>query len=88
MKSKKHHIPVVDATPDLPPPKFVAIVGGPKVGKTTLMKAIIKNYVPKKISDIKVIYYAIKLTVINNKTVCIILIKKKKQNLSIENMKM
>jgi len=53
MKSKKHHIPVVDVTPDLPPPKLVAIIGGPKVGKTTLMKAIIKNYVPKKISDIK-----------------------------------
>ena len=57
MKSKKHHIPVVDVTPDLPPPKLVAIIGGPKVGKTTLMKAIIKNYVPKKISDIKVIIF-------------------------------
>jgi len=52
-KTKKHHIPVVDRTPLVPPPFIVAIVGPPKVGKTTLMRCIIQNYVKQKITDIK-----------------------------------
>ena len=41
-KSKKQHIPVVDKTPEEPPPIIVAIVGPPKVGKTTLLRSLIK----------------------------------------------
>ena len=37
IKEKKHHIPVVDRTPLEPPPVVVAVVGPPKVGKTTLI---------------------------------------------------
>lgn len=53
MKTKKHHIPVVDRTPVIPAPTVVAIVGPPKVGKTTLMKGIIQNYTRQKVTNIK-----------------------------------
>ncbi|KAK3856415.1 hypothetical protein Pcinc_037266 [Petrolisthes cinctipes] len=53
IKSKKHHIPVVDRTPLEPPPVVVAVVGGPKVGKTTLLRCLIKNYTNQRLSDIQ-----------------------------------
>lgn len=43
-KSKKQHIPSVDRTPVEPPPVCVAVVGPPKVGKTTLIQCLVKNY--------------------------------------------
>ena len=46
--SKKHHIPVVDRTPVEPPPVLVAILGGPKSGKSTLLKCLINNFCNKK----------------------------------------
>lgn len=52
-KSKKHHIPVVDRTPLEPPPVIVSIVGGPKSGKSTLLRCLIKNYTRQKLSDIQ-----------------------------------
>ncbi|XP_071526137.1 ribosome biogenesis protein BMS1 homolog [Panulirus ornatus] len=52
IKSKKHHIPVVDRTPLEPPPVIVAVVGGPRVGKSTLMRCLIKNYTNQKFSEI------------------------------------
>lgn len=54
IKAKKHHIPVVDRTPQEPPPVIVAIVGPPKVGKTTLMQSIIKNYTRQRLTNIQV----------------------------------
>jgi len=36
-----------------PPPIVVAIVGPPKVGKTTLLQALIKNYTRQNITSIK-----------------------------------
>lgn len=53
IKEKKIHDPVVDRTPLEPPPIIVAIVGPPKVGKTTLMRGLLKNYAAQKLSDIK-----------------------------------
>ncbi|KAK7084475.1 Glycoside hydrolase 2 (Mannanase, beta-galactosidase) [Halocaridina rubra] len=52
-KAKKHHIPVVDRTPLEPPPVIVAVVGGPKSGKSTLLRCLIKNFTRQKLSDIQ-----------------------------------
>jgi len=49
----KHHVPLVDRTAVEPPPVVVAIVGPPKVGKTTLINNLIKNYSREKISDLR-----------------------------------
>ena len=53
LETKKQHAPVVDRTPVEPPPIIVAIVGPPKVGKTTLISSLIKNFTRQKISDIR-----------------------------------
>lgn len=42
LKAKKHHIPLVDRTPLEPPPIVVVVVGPPKVGKSTLIRCLIK----------------------------------------------
>ncbi|XP_033104643.1 ribosome biogenesis protein BMS1 homolog isoform X2 [Anneissia japonica] len=44
LQSKRHHIPLVDRTPLEPPPVVVAVVGPPKVGKSTLIRCLIRNY--------------------------------------------
>ncbi len=51
-KEKKHHVPLVDRTPTEPPPVLVAVVGPPKVGKTTLIKSLIKNFTRQKLSTV------------------------------------
>ncbi|XP_034481743.1 ribosome biogenesis protein BMS1 homolog [Drosophila innubila] len=53
LTAKKQHIPVVDQTPDVPPPVLIAIVGPPKVGKTTLIKDLIKSFTRTNVTDIK-----------------------------------
>ena len=53
LETKRQHIPLVDRTPLEPPPIIVAAVGPPKVGKTTLIRSLIKNFTRQKISDIK-----------------------------------
>ncbi|RUS90079.1 hypothetical protein EGW08_002121 [Elysia chlorotica] len=53
IKAKKQHIPKVDRTPVEPPPIVVAIVGPPKVGKSTLLKCLIKNFTKQKITNIQ-----------------------------------
>ena len=50
--SKKHHVPTVDRTPLCPPPVCVAVVGPPKVGKTTLIRCLVKNYTRQSVSVI------------------------------------
>lgn len=52
IQEKRHHIPFVDRTPVEPPPYVVAIVGPPKVGKTTLMQCLIKNFTRQFVSTI------------------------------------
>ena len=53
LETKKQHVPVVDRTPLEPPPIVVGIVGPPKVGKTTLIRSLIKNFTREKFSDIR-----------------------------------
>lgn len=52
IKSKGYHMPTVDHTPTKPPPTIVALVGPPKVGKTTLLKCLIKNFTRQKMTTI------------------------------------
>ncbi|XP_006816551.1 ribosome biogenesis protein BMS1 homolog [Saccoglossus kowalevskii] len=53
IETKKQHIPLVDRTPLEPPPIVVAVVGPPKVGKTTLIKGLIKNFTRQNLTDIQ-----------------------------------
>ncbi|GFS24785.1 ribosome biogenesis protein BMS1 [Elysia marginata] len=53
IKTKKQHIPKVDRTPVEPPPIVVAIVGPPKVGKSTLLRCLVKNFTKQKITGIQ-----------------------------------
>ena len=53
VKEKKHHIPVVDRVPAEPPPVLVAIIGPPKVGKSTLLRCLVKNFTRQKVMNIK-----------------------------------
>ena len=50
---KRKHQPVVDRTPLEPPPIVVAIVGPPKVGKTTLMHGLVKNFSRQTLTNIQ-----------------------------------
>ncbi|XP_072229547.1 ribosome biogenesis protein BMS1 homolog isoform X2 [Leuresthes tenuis] len=52
IKTKKHHIPLVDRTPIEPPPVVIVVVGPPKVGKSTLIRCLIKNFTRQKLGDI------------------------------------
>ncbi|KAG5892002.1 hypothetical protein JTB14_007750 [Gonioctena quinquepunctata] len=53
LNTKKQHIPLVDRTPIEPPPIIIAVVGPPKVGKTTLINNLIKLFTRLPLSDIK-----------------------------------
>ncbi|XP_066262376.1 ribosome biogenesis protein BMS1 homolog [Euwallacea similis] len=51
--TKKQHIPLVDRSPIEPPPILIAVVGPPKVGKTTLINNLIKLFTKSPLSNIK-----------------------------------
>ncbi|KAL1851653.1 hypothetical protein VTK73DRAFT_9389 [Phialemonium thermophilum] len=51
IKEKRLHVPLVDRLPDEPPPRLVTIVGPPGVGKTTLLKSLIRRYSKETISE-------------------------------------
>lgn len=53
VETKKHHVPSVDRTPLEPPPIVVAVIGPPKVGKTTLINSLLKNFTRQNLSSIK-----------------------------------
>ncbi|XP_051837952.1 ribosome biogenesis protein BMS1 homolog [Antechinus flavipes] len=53
LKTKKHHIPVVDRTPTEPPPVVVVVMGPPKVGKSTLIQCLIRNFTRQKLTEIR-----------------------------------
>eukprot|EP00090_Calanus_glacialis_P046436 TRINITY_DN9120_c0_g1_i1.p1 TRINITY_DN9120_c0_g1~~TRINITY_DN9120_c0_g1_i1.p1 ORF type:complete len:1240 (-),score=545.03 TRINITY_DN9120_c0_g1_i1:50-3718(-) len=50
---KRAHQPLVDRTPVEPPPIVVAIVGPPKVGKTTLLHCLVKNFTRQTLTNIQ-----------------------------------
>ncbi|PRP84524.1 hypothetical protein PROFUN_05859 [Planoprotostelium fungivorum] len=53
---KKHHVPILNTTSILSaaelPPYLVAVVGPPKVGKTSLIRSLLRNYTPERIDEI------------------------------------
>ncbi|XP_026748740.2 ribosome biogenesis protein BMS1 homolog [Galleria mellonella] len=49
--AKKQHIPQVDKTPVESPPIVVAIVGPPRVGKTTLINNLIKSFIKTNVTS-------------------------------------
>ncbi len=51
--SKRHRVPKVDRTPLEPPPVCVAVVGPPKVGKSTLIHGLVKNFTRQSITTIQ-----------------------------------
>lgn len=51
--TKKQRVPTVDRTPVEAPPFIIAIVGPPKVGKSTLFRNLIKNFTRQTLSEIK-----------------------------------
>ncbi|OAX79858.1 hypothetical protein ACJ72_05820 [Emergomyces africanus] len=50
IKEKRLHVPLVDRLPEEAPPIVVAVVGPPGVGKTTLVKSLIKRYTKQTLS--------------------------------------
>ncbi|EFW14916.1 ribosome biogenesis protein, partial [Coccidioides posadasii str. Silveira] len=50
-KEKRLHVPLVDRLPEEAPPIVVAVVGPPGVGKTTLIKSLIKRYSKQGLSS-------------------------------------
>merc|ERR1719300_1336854 len=50
---KKTHQPLVDRTPIEPPPVAVAVVGPPKVGKSTLVRCLVKNFTRQTLTNIQ-----------------------------------
>ncbi|KAF2136755.1 uncharacterized protein K452DRAFT_279441 [Aplosporella prunicola CBS 121167] len=51
VKEKRLHVPLVDRLPEEAPPIIVAVVGPPGVGKTTLIKSLIRRYTKQTISQ-------------------------------------
>jgi ribosome biogenesis protein BMS1 len=48
------HVPLVNRSPDdVPPPVIVAIVGPPGVGKSTLVKSLVRRYTKRTLNDIR-----------------------------------
>jgi ribosome biogenesis protein BMS1 len=50
VKEKRLHVPLVDRLPEEAPPIIVGVVGPPGVGKTTLIKSLIRRYTKQTIS--------------------------------------
>jgi len=51
VKEKRLHVPLVDRLPEEAPPLVVGVVGPPGVGKTTLIKSLVKKYTKQTIQQ-------------------------------------
>ena len=51
-ETRRHHIPIVNRTPDQPAPLVVAVVGPPQVGKTTLIRSLVKRFTRQDLKEI------------------------------------
>lgn len=51
--AKKQHIPIVDKTSNDIPPIVIAVVGPPKVGKTTLINNLIRSFTRTNVTNIQ-----------------------------------
>lgn len=48
------HVPLINRTPDdQPPPVVVAIVGPPGVGKSTLLKSLVRRYTKQTLNQVQ-----------------------------------
>lgn len=50
---KKHHAPLVDRSTEEPPPIIVAVHGPPGVGKSTLIRSLVKHYTLRNLKEVK-----------------------------------
>ncbi|QIX01180.1 hypothetical protein AMS68_006697 [Peltaster fructicola] len=51
VREKKLHVPLVDRLPEEAPPLVVGVVGPPGVGKTTLIKSLLRRYTKQTITQ-------------------------------------
>jgi ribosome biogenesis protein BMS1 len=51
VKEKRLHVPLVDRLPEEAPPLVVGVVGPPGVGKTTLIKSLVRKYTRQTITQ-------------------------------------
>ena len=53
IKAKKERKPMIDKTPEIDPPPYVVVVQGPKgVGKTTLIRSLVRHYSKQSLSKV------------------------------------
>ncbi|KAH7128694.1 GTP binding protein Bms1 [Dendryphion nanum] len=50
VREKRYHVPLVDRLPEEAPPLIVGVAGPPGVGKTTLIKSLIRRYTKQTLS--------------------------------------
>lgn len=51
VREKRLHVPLVDRLPEEAPPLVVGVVGPPGVGKTTLIKSLVRRYTKQAVSQ-------------------------------------